>query len=178
MGVFAKAWVPNKLDLESIRGLATTLNAACPCCELWVWAPEEQQDAKPWIWDGWPSEEYLDGECAIFGGGSSVRIYRDVLVVGSPLRWRGFIGYPDLRHRARAVASRIVRALGATEIVWLPDWFLNDWPDGEAVSFDGVRRHLLAGWGAPQPSLDPIEDSVVRLAEHSSPKVWFQESIL
>jgi hypothetical protein len=97
------------------------------------------------------------------------------MIVHSLARWRGFLLYDDLRARVRVATAKIVRAIGATDVIWLPDWFLNDFPEGVAITMDTIRHYLATVSGPPQPSLDPIESAVVQLAEHSSPKVWFQE---
>jgi hypothetical protein len=183
MGVFAEAWIPNKLDLESIRALPAVLNEACRGPELWIWDPSESRGSELWIWELAPHAEYdtmsnldqTDSEwCCVWGLGFIIHVYPNVIIVHSPVRWRGFLSYPDLRSRNRTVTARIVQTLGATEIVWLPDWFLDEWPEADPITMtvDSVRGHLLADWGHPQPSLDSVDELVVPMTEHSSPKVW------
>jgi hypothetical protein len=177
MGVNAEAWIRKEFDLEWLRGLPSVLNRVCPGPEVWIWGPDDKRKTEEWYWDGLPSEESREG-CYLSGAGLTIHVRDEALRVWSLARWRGFLSDADLRSRVRAATGKIVRALDATDVVWLPDWFLNHFPDDGIVTFDRVRRHLLSEWGPPQPSLELINDEVLRAAEHSSPKVWFQETVV
>jgi len=74
--------------------------------------------------------------------------YPRVLCVRSLARWRGFLASPDLRSRVRSATAKIVRSLGVGEVIWVPDWFLNDWPTGEVLTIDAMRSHLLGTLGS------------------------------
>ena|SRR5688572_28186984 len=167
MGVSTVAWVRRTLDLDSLRDLPDALSRAYP------------DPRRTWTWDGWPSEESVaQGMCSLDGADLSIYPHQDVLMLYSRERWRGFLSYADVRERVRVTTAKVLRVIGATEVIWLPDWFLNDWPEGAALTIDTVRSRLLADWGPPQPSVDSIEEAVVLAAERFSPKVWFEESVL
>ena len=169
MGVSTVAWVRRTLDLESLRRLPDVLNRACP----------DREKTASWRWDGYPSEESVaEGLCFLNGPELSICPRQEVMMLYSRARWRGFLSHADTRNHVRGNTAKVFRAIGATEATWLPDWFLNDWPEGAVLTIDSVQRRLRGEWGPPQVSLDSIEDTVVLAAEHSSPRVWFQESVL
>jgi hypothetical protein len=178
MGVNVEAWVQNTLDLESLRALRDVLNSACPGPEVWIWDADDERRTQMWAWDGLPSEESIAGRlCFLYGVGFSIHVHKEVIKVYSLARWGGFLHFTDLRNRLRAAIGRVVRALGATDVIWLPDSFDFD-PELGIVTIDSVRHHLLAEWGTPQPSLDTIDVAVLHGADHSWPKVWFKETIV
>ena len=90
------------------------------------------------------------------------------MMLYSRSRWRGFLSSDEVRNHVRGTTAKVLRAIGATEVIWLPDWFLNDWPEGAVLTIDNVQSRLLAEWGLPQSSLDSIEDAVVLAAEHDA----------
>jgi len=182
MGVNALAYFRHTFDVEQIRLLPAALANSCRSHEVWIWSPDDPDPrrSESWGWDGGPGKDDETipwGDWAIDGPGILIHIYPQVMCVWSLARWRDFLTSPDLRTRVRRATAKIVRSLGGNEVIWVPDWFLNDWPDDEALTIDAMRVHLLEYWGFRQPSLDPVEDSVVEMAEHSSPKVWFEETV-
>jgi hypothetical protein len=182
VGVNAEAYVRNNLGLEQIRALPAVLNRACPGTDVWLWDPDDSRKTDPWAWDGGPTdndESIPVGRWSISGPGLSIHIAPEVVVVRSLARWGGFLADADLRGRVRTTTAKVVRALGGTDVIWLPDWFLNgSVPEGEALTIDRIRHYLVTSWGAAQPSLERIDDAVLLQAQHSSPKVWFEEKIV
>lgn len=127
MGVNVEAWVPNTLDLESIRALPDELNRVCPGPEVWIGDPDDSRRTEMWTWDGGPSEESIgEGHCTLDGAGLLIHIYPHVMIIHSLLRWREFLADADLRNRVRTATARVARTLGASDVIWLPDWVKGD----------------------------------------------------
>ena len=178
MGVNVNAWIPNKFDLEAVGVLPSVLNQMCPGPEVWIWDEGDSRKTKPWAWEVLPTRETIgDGLCSIHGPGLMIHVYPRVMTVWSLARWWGFLQYQDLRNRVRNATTKIMQALGTTEVIWLPDWALETIsPEGEAVTIESLRSYLNTDWGPPQ-ALNSIDDEVLRLAEQSSPQVWFDERL-
>ena len=122
MGVNAQGWIANTHDLESLRVLPDLLNKACPGPDVWIWESDGPRKDETWSLEVAPTTETLaEGTCLIDGAGLLIHISSHAMRIHSLARWREFLLYDDLRARICAATAKIVRAIGATDVIWLPD---------------------------------------------------------
>jgi hypothetical protein len=173
MGVNVEAWFRNNFSLDEAWALPALLNERCLGDAVWIW--DEDDDPRRnerWEFDISPSRMH-EGECSLHGPGLILDLYPQVMSLWSLARWRGFLFYPELRSEVRKAAKRIAGVLGGPDIIWLPDWAMEEFDPAEA-SLESIRGHLEEKWGTSQPSLDSMDPEVLKAAEHSSPRVWFE----
>jgi len=176
MGVNVKAWFRSNFDADRAQALPALLDERCPGDLVWIWDEADPRRTGGWGYEVYPSiESIAEGVCMLNGPGLILHLYPRVFSLWSLARWRGFITIPQLRSRLREVTWRIAEALGADDVIWLPDWALDE-IHPEEHDMESLRDYLTTSWGVSQPSLDPIEAEVLSLAERESPQVWFEET--
>jgi hypothetical protein len=111
-------------------------------------------------------------------GCMSIRFGRQVAEIDAGARWRGFLTIPALRQVHRAAFAAVARAVGATGILFVPDYAEEL---SEAVidgnSFDECLLLVEQTWGPVQGDLDEISQRVIAECDHCPPKVWYLEPL-
>lgn len=107
-------------------------------------------------------------------GHMSIRFYPKVAQIFAGARWRGFLSIPPLRDVHRAAFESIARAVGASGIIFVPDYAdeLLEAAD-EGKSLDECLGVIEEKWGPMQGDLDEIRPSVIADCDRCPPKVWF-----
>jgi hypothetical protein len=107
-------------------------------------------------------------------GHMSIRFCPKVAEIVAGARWRGFLTIPRLREVHRAAFLSIARAVGATGIIFVPD-YADDLIDAaeEGKSLEECLRIIEEKWGPMQGDLDEIRPAVIADCATRPPKVWF-----
>lgn len=107
-------------------------------------------------------------------GHISIRFCPNVAEIFAGARWRGFLTIPLLRDVHRAAFLAIARAVGATGIIFVPD-YAHELIDAarEGIGFEECLKLIEEEWGPMQGDLDEIRPAVIADCASCPPKVWF-----
>lgn len=127
----------------------------------------------------WVLSEVLADSSHFDGPGSlRVEVRAGAARVRTGGRWRGFLRLPALRAVHLAAFRSIGLAFGSDVMAITHD---NSESLHETFCEGGTLQDciatLRATLGAPQPSIDAVDPSVVTAAEHEVPNVWYLDRI-
>ncbi len=107
-------------------------------------------------------------------GHMSIRFCPNVAEIFAGARWRGFLTISPLRDVHRAAFLSIARAVGATGIIFVPD-YADELIDAaeEGKGFEECLKLIEEKWGPMQGDLNEIRPAVIADCATCPPKVWF-----
>jgi hypothetical protein len=126
------------------------------------------------VWEKGESDELKDHWWFAGPGHMSIRFCPNVAEIFAGARWRGFLTIPPLREVHRAAFLSIARAVGASGIIFVPD-YADELIDAaeEGKGFEECLKLIELKWGPMQGDLDEIRPAVVTDCASCPPKVWF-----
>jgi hypothetical protein len=103
----------------------------------------------------------------------SIRFCPNVAEIVAGARWRGFLTIPPLRDVHRAAFLAIARAVGATAIIFIPD-YADELIDAaeEGKGFEECLKLIEEKWGPMEGDLDEIRPAVIANCATCPAKVW------
>jgi hypothetical protein len=159
------------------------LEATTPACQAVedYWR-EVDPDYEPGIFRTWGVKDREDNARLLHTwwfagpGHMSILFYPNVAEIFAGARWRGFLTIPRLREVHRAAFLSIARAVGATGILFVPDYAeeLAEAAD-EGKGFEECLQLIEEKWGPMQGDLDEIPPAVMADCDSCPPAVWFLE---
>ena len=160
-----------------LRVLETT-TPACRAVEEYWRSHDSWYEPDPFV--AW--RVFEEGKTELLGdhwwfagqGRMNIRFCSEVAEIFAGARWRGFLTIPPLRDVHRAAFLSIARAVGATGIIFVPD-YADDLIEAaeEGKCFGECLSIIEKKWGPMQSDLDEIQPSVVADCATCPPKVWF-----
>lgn len=182
LSAYVDFYLPEGVSQDSGQ-LASLLSRSTPACMAVkaYWQRVDPDDDVRW-WDSWLvskvcEENYIAQECWGPGGIGFVLGCRIANIYGLA-RWRGFLSFPPLRQVHRTAFTAIAEAVGATQILYVPDSediLLSAMHEGR--TFEECLQLAEAKWGPAQGSLDDISNSVIADCDSCSPSVWYFERL-
>lgn len=126
------------------------------------------------VWEKGETSQLKDHWWFAGPGHMSIRFYPNVAEIFAGARWRGFLTIPPLRAVHRAAFLSIARAVGATGVIFVPDYAdeLLEAAEG-GKDFEECLKIIEEKWGPMQGDLDEIRPAVVADCATCPPKVWF-----
>jgi hypothetical protein len=179
---FADYRLSEDVRREPLR-LASLLSASTPPCLAveQYWRAHDPWH-KPDPTDSWsvfrrgggdPAGWWFEGP-----GRMGVLFGPSVAEILSGARWRGFLSIPPLRQAHLAAFVAIGRAVGATGIIFVPD-YAEELAEAATAgrSFDECLRLMDETWGPVQGEPDEITKAVVTDCERCPPRVWYLQPV-
>lgn len=160
-----------------LRVLETTTSACQAVEDYWRAndAHYEPDQVLSWsVWEKGESDQLKNHWWFAGPGHMSIRFCSNVAEIIAGARWRGFLTIPLLRDVHLAAFLSIARAVGATGILFVPD-YADDLIEAaeEGKGLEECLKIIEAAWGPMQGDLDEIRPAVIADCATCPPQVWF-----
>jgi hypothetical protein len=179
---FVDLHLSNEIRSESGRVVSLLARATSACLEVEQYWRSADALREPNARDSWSvykgAADDLNKRWFSGPGSMNVHFGLRVAMILCGARWRGFLTIPALRKVHRKAFLSIARELGATAIMFVPDYaeeLAGAMDDGK--SFDECLRLMESTWGPLQGDLDEISPRVIAECENCPPKVWYLEHL-